>query len=347
MLKFQDFPLWLNLTLFAGAAFLVWMAGTRLADYADAVATRTGLSKVFLGMMMLGIATSLPELVTTVTASIIGNAALVSGNLFGGVALQVVVLAIVDLLAVRGALTYFAPRPLLLFHGVMLLLLLALALAGASAGEPLALYGVGLTPLILLGGYVLTLRMSTGSDYLPRWKATDEPPKSNANDSGTTRFERTSNRRLYLFAAFAGALLFVAGWVLANAGDALAEQTALGASFIGVALVASSTSLPELSTTLAAVRRGNHEMAVSNILGTNCLEVALFFPSDLFYRKGPILAAIDRSAMFAGTLAMVVTCVFVIGLLERRNRTVLGMGIDSLIVIIVYIVGLAGLFYLR
>ena len=134
---------------------------------------------------------------------------------------------------------------------------------------------------------------------------------------------------------------------MAQSGDALSEQTGLGASFVGVALVAGSTSLPEISTTIGAVRRGNHEMAVSSILGTNCLELALFFVADLLYRDGPILAATDRSALFAATLGMVVTCIFLIGLLERRDRTVLRMGVDSLAVLIAYTSGLFGLYALR
>src|SRR5690606_10938507 len=116
--------------------------------------------------------------------------------------------------------------------------------------------------------------------------------------------------------------ILAGGWALASVGDVLAEQTGLGASFVGVALVASSTSLPEVSTTLAAVRRGNHQMAVANILGTNCLEVGLFFVADVFYREGPILAQVDRSALFAAALGMIVTAIFLAGLLERRNRTI-------------------------
>jgi cation:H+ antiporter len=114
-----------------------------------------------------------------------------------------------------------------------------------------------------------------------------------------------------------------------------------------VALVAGSTSLPELSTALAAVRQGNHQMAVSNILGTNCLEVGLFFLADIFYRSGPILAATDRSALFAATIGLVVTCIYLLGLLERRDRTVLRMGYDSLAVLIAYSSGLVGLYFLR
>jgi cation:H+ antiporter len=120
-------------------------------------------------------------------------------------------------------------------------------------------------------------------------------------------FRTTSTRRIYVSSGLTVLVILGAGWVLARTGDALSEQTGLGASFIGVALVAASTSLPEVSTSLGAVRRGNHQMAVSNILGTNCLEVALFFLADAVYRGGPILAALDRSAPFAAALGMVVT----------------------------------------
>ncbi len=348
LLDFGAFPLWVNLSLFVGAAVMVWVAGTRLAGYAEAVGERTHLSHAFLGMVLLGVATSLPEIATTITGSLIGNAQLVSGNLFGGVALQVAILAVVDLIAVRGALTYFTPHPVLLFQGVMLLLLLAVAIAGAALGEPLALFGIGLTPFLLLAGYLLTLRMSSGGDYLPRWRAIDEaPPSIKQPEIAEKWLEQISNRKLYTYAALAALVILAAGWLLARAGDVLAGQTGLGASFVGVALVAASTSMPELSTTLGAVRRRNHEMAVSNILGTNCLEIALFFVADLFYRGTPILAATDRSSLFAATLGLIVTCIFLIGLLERRNRTIFGMGVDSMLVLVVYLAGLGGLYYLR
>ena len=344
---FHSLSLWINALLLAGAAVAVWIAGTRLAGYADAVASRTNLSKALLGMLMLGVATSLPEIATTVTGAVIGNAQLVAGNLFGGVALQMAILAIVDVAAVKGALTFFTPQPVLLFQGVMLLLLLALAMAGAASGEPLAYAGVGLTPVLLFAGYLATIRVSQGGDYVPRWRATNQPEPDAGTDTQHDEVHELSNARLYSYSAVAAAVILAAGWLLARTGDALAVQTNLGSSFVGVSLVAASTSLPELSTALGAVRRGNHQMAVSNILGTNCLEVALFFLADAVFRGGPILASTDRSAMFAGALGMVVTAIFLLGLLERRNRTVLRMGIDSLAVLVVYASGLAGLYALR
>ena len=345
---FAAFSIWTNVGVFVGAAALIWVAGTRLANYADAISLRTQLSHAFLGMVLLGFATSLPEIATTITGALLGNARLVAGNLFGGVALQIAILAVVDWIAVRGALTYFTPQPALLFQGVMLLLLLGLALAGAAAGEPFSFAGVGFTTPLLLIGYVFTVRLSRGGDYLPRWRATNEPPQEDIRINATSdSLEHTPNTRLYLYCGVAALLILVAGWTLAQAGDALAEQTKLGASFMGVAFVAASTSLPELSTSLGAVRRGNHEMAVSNILGTNCLEVGLFLVADAVYRGGPILQALDRSALFAGAMGVVVTSIYLLGLLERRDRTVLGMGIDSLGVLSVYVIGVVVLYFLR
>lgn len=346
-MSFQDSPLWLNLALFAAAAVCVWIAGARLAGYADSIADRTGLSRAFLGMALLGVATSLPELATTISGAVIGNARLVSGNLFGGVSLQIAVLAIVDLVAVRGALTYFAPGAVLLFQGTMLLLLLSIALAGVALGEPLSVLGVGVTPVLLVAGYLMTLRVTQGGAYLPRWRPEDPPQQAAAPPQEEREQPAPIRGRMYWRVAAAAAVIFVSGWLVAVTGDSLAVQTGLGASFVGVALVAASTSLPELSTTIAAVRRGRHGMAVSNILGTNCLEVALFFVADLFYREGAILAVPDESALFAGTVALVVTCMFLLGLLERRNRTVLGMGVDSFAVLVTYVCGLVGLYTLR
>jgi cation:H+ antiporter len=345
--QFTTFPLWLNVALFGAAAALVWFAGTRLAGYADAIAARTRLSAALLGLVLLGVATSLPEIATTVTAAAIDNPRLVAGNLFGGVSLQIAILAVVDLVAVRGALTYFTPQPVLLFQGVMLLLLLATAVAGSAIGEPIAVFGIGLTPMLLMAGYLATVRVSSSEQYLPRWRATNEPPPADERHHADESLQRLSNTRVYTYSGISALVILAAGWVLARTGDVLAEQTGLGASFVGVALVAASTSLPELSTTLGAVRRGNHQMAVSNILGTNCLEVALFLIADSVYRGEPILRTVDTSAMFAGAIGMIVTAIFLLGLLERRDRTILGMGVDSLGVLLVYGCGIVGLYSLR
>ena len=88
-------------------------------------------------------------------------------------------------------------------------------------------------------------------------------------------------------------------------------------------------------------------MAVANIFGTNAFLVALLFLSDLFYRQGPVVQAVDRSSVFAAAAGIVATSVYLVGLIERRNRRFLGMGIDSSIVLVCYATTLLVLYLLR
>jgi len=95
------------------------------------------------------------------------------------------------------------------------------------------------------------------------------------------------------------------------------------------------------TTNYSAVRFGAYSMAAANILGTNSLEIALFLPAELAYREGPIFDAIGPSAAFLGSMGIVVTSLYLWGILERRDKTVFGMGLDSLAVLVFYIGGLA------
>ena len=345
LVDFTSLPLWLNLLIFAAGAAAIWPAGARLAGYVDRIGRRTGLGDAFLGVAMLGVATSLPELVTTITGSMIGNAPLVTGNLFGGIAMQVAILSVVDAFVVRDALTYAAPKPVLLFQGVMLLMLLAITLVGISLDDPLGFFGVGATPAVVMLVYVAMVRFTIDPRYLPRWEPThvgDAPALQEPEDG-----ERWSTSKLSIRVALAALTILVAGWTVASTGDAMAQQTGLGSTFVGVVLVAISTSLPELSTTITASRAGNYEMAISNILGTNCLSVALLLPADIAYRGGPVLATADDATVLAIAMGMVVTAVHLLGLLERRNKTIAGMGVDSVAILVLYGISLIGIYTLR
>jgi cation:H+ antiporter len=141
-------------------------------------------------------------------------------------------------------------------------------------------------------------------------------------------------------------VILVAGFVLARVGEAIAEQSGLGATFIGATLLSTSTSLPEVSTAIAAVRLGNYSMAVSNIFGSNGLMVALLLVADLFYREGPILLGGDAAATFTVAMGIVVTGAYLVGLVERRNQVILRMGIDSVAVLVFYVSTLAILYWI-
>ncbi|RMF09300.1 MAG: sodium:calcium antiporter, partial [Alphaproteobacteria bacterium] len=81
-------PLLLNLALFAACAAAVWLAGTRLSRLADAISDRLRIGKALMGLVFLATATSLPEIVTVITAALANDAQLVLSNMFGGITFQ-------------------------------------------------------------------------------------------------------------------------------------------------------------------------------------------------------------------------------------------------------------------
>lgn len=350
-LDFGSNALWLNGVIFAVAAAMVWWVGFRISIYADSISDRTGLGEALMGLIFLALVTEMPEIGTTVTAASTGNTELALNNIFGGIVMQTAILGVVDLTLVRGALTFFTPRPVLLLEGVLLTMLLALTLAASTAGEFGAIWGVGLWSVLLLVVYILTIYLI--ASYQEQWQPVDAPEDPyrpgdpGAPESLQARLKEWTLRRLILFFVLGSVLIFIAGMVLARSGEVLAEQTGLGASFVGGTLLAASTSLPELSTSMGAVRLGNYSMAFSNIFGSNGIMVTLLFISDVFYREGPILDTIGNSAMFSAAMGIVVTAVYLGGMVERRDRTIMRMGLDSFLVLLIYPASLVVLYLLR
>lgn len=346
-------PLWLLLAAFGVGAVIVWLAGTKLSRWADRIARRTEMGQALVGVLLLGAATGLPEMATSVSVAALGNGAMAGAGLLGAIAMQLAVLAAIDVVAVRrGALTFFTPKPALLMQGVMLVMMLCLVIAAMAAGEVLVVLGVGAWSAGLLLTYVAALWTIQRYEGDPRWHPLQpggesepgEPPVADGPPESVESATEVPMRRVWLYFALAALGVLIGGFLVARAGDAIAERTGLGASLLGATLLALATSLPEISTTWGAVRIGAYVMAVANILGTNAFSVALIFVADISYREGGLLSTLDNGAIFVAALGAVLTCVYLWGLLERRDRSLLRGGYDSIAVLVLYAAGMA-IFY--
>src|SRR5690606_29261769 len=123
-------PLWANAAIFVAAGAVVWFAGVRLPRNLDVIADRQGLSGVFVGMLLLGGITSLPEVANVTTASLAGNPALAVNNLLGSAAINVLLLAVADAWIGREAVTGMVARPSTMMMATLcMLVLVAVALA--------------------------------------------------------------------------------------------------------------------------------------------------------------------------------------------------------------------------
>jgi cation:H+ antiporter len=343
VIDFLELPLSGNIGLLAAGSVAVWLAGTRLSVLAHRIAVRTSLTEAYVGLLLLAASTSLPELATSTTASVAGNAQLATSNLLGGVAMQTAVLGIVDAVGLKGALTYFSPGPVLLMQAVFIILLLGIVIAAAAAGTNLSLLNVGAGTFVVAIAYVAGLYLLKRYESHPGWQAVNPPEVADITDRDEKLQSPPGDTPLSsLLRSFALLCLVVlaAGWLVAETADAVAVQSGIGATFVGATLLAAASSLPELSTTIQAARQGAYRMAISNIFGSNVLDITLLFVADVCYRGGPILAEAPTVTVFTAALGIVLTCLYLGGLLERGDRAVLRLGWDSVSVLVVYGAGL-------
>lgn len=349
-IDFEQLPLIILVPLFGAASVAVWLSGAALSRYAELLARRTDITRAFAGLVLLGAATSLPEIATSASASINGHPVLAGNNVLGGIAMQIAVLALVDAFGVRGrALTLFSASPIFLMQGVMLIILLATMSAGIAVGEQISVFRVGLWPLLLMAIWLGALYVVNRYERRPQWEPTREahPPPVPAGPAEDRRLTDMATFNVSLRFASVSLAVLVSGYVVAETGAGIAQRSGLGESFVGATLVAVATSLPEVSTTFAAVRLGAYSMAAGNIFGANALQMALFLPADVLYREGLIIDELDPQTIFLPGLAIVMTAIYLWGVLEKRDRTVFGVGVDSAVVMVLYLAGMLFYYSLR
>jgi cation:H+ antiporter len=153
--------------------------------------------------------------------------------------------------------------------------------------------------------------------------------------------ERSLAAVLAIFTAGAVVTL-IGGVVLESGGSQLADRAGINGVIFGATVLALATALPEISSGVAAVRIGDHQLATGDIFGGNAFQVCLFLVADLVAGR-PVLPTAGALNSWLGGLGIVLTVIYVIGVVVRPRRCLLRLGIDSILVLIVFGLGILGL----
>jgi len=321
---------------------VILLAGTKLARYGDVIAEKTGLGRIWIGLVLLAAITSMPELVTGVSsAAIVGLPDLALGTLFGSCLFNLAILALRDVLCRSAPILSKASLRHMASAGWGILLI-ALAAGSILAGERLsglALGWVGIPSIIILILYL------TGVRQIFRFERKHPLPPQAA----PSRYQGIPMRRLYLKFALAAIAVIGAGIWLAVVGKEIALTTGWDASFVGSLFLAITTSMPELVVTIAALRLGAIDMAVANILGANMLDIVVITWADLFYTQGSILSQprslVSDVHLTTVAVAIVMNLFVIAGLYFRQKRkTFFIISWYGLVLIGLYIFGAYHLF---
>ncbi|UAW98563.1 calcium/sodium antiporter [Halopseudomonas nanhaiensis] len=291
----------------AGLALLVWSAD-KFVDGASATATHFGMPTLLVGMLIIGFGTSAPEMVVSALAASQGNPGLALGNAYGSnitnIALILGLVAVISPISVHSQVLR---KELPILMGVTLLAGYQLLNGQLSRMDAWVLLGVF---FLLMGWSIFQGMRGRGdaleSDYDAELKANAMPLKS------------------ALIWLFVGLLLLVlSSRVLVWGAVSIAQSLGVSDLIIGLTIVAIGTSLPELASSIAAIRKNEHDLALGNVIGSglfNTLAVVGIAAGIMPLSVDPVVLYRDWMVMAGLTLALFIMGIGLRGRQGRINR---------------------------
>lgn len=311
-------------------AVLIGFAGPVLTRSGDIIARRTGISRTWVGLLLLATATSLPELFTGISAVTVADAPDIAvGDALGSCVFNLAMLVVLDAMH-RDAPMYGRMDQghiLTAGFGVILIGFAGVSLLLGRDGLDFKILHVGVYTPVILVLYLVAMR----SAYV--YERSRPVPLAATGDDPDVTLAMAVTR--YLAAA---AVVVVAGTWLPFVAVEIADVMGWRATFVGTLLVAGATSLPELVVTISALRLGALDMAIANLLGSNLFDVLILAIDDIFYVRGPLLSAVSATHAITAFAAVIMSGIVIVALLYRPAGRFRGtVGWVSLSLLIVYL----------
>jgi cation:H+ antiporter len=324
---------------FIVCAAIIFYSGKRVAKYGDIIAEKTGLGGLWIGVILVAIATSLPEIFTGVGSTVFVNAPdLTVGNLFGANTYNLLNISLLDFLNKGSPLLSSVSIGQLLTAGLSLipLLIASIGIFLSIRLPQLSFMNISLYSILILIGYLVAMRtifrFERNQQQIMRELKKEEEILLKYNDIPL-------KKACILYVLFA-IMIAGAGIWLAYIGEELAQFLSLGQNFIGSLFLGFATTLPEITVSVAALRIGAKELAVANMLGSNLFNMAIIFLNDIFYRKAPIFKVISQQHIFTAFIVMLMTITVIVGLILKPKKKIrFGLSVYSIMLITIFIVG--------
>ena len=332
---FDGFGLPALVVIFGVSAGAVAGAGIALARNGDAIAQRTGLGGLVVGMFLLAGATSLPEIATDVSAALADAPDLAVGDLFGSSMANMAILALVDLVYRGRVWTTVGLGQARL--AAVAIALTSVALLALLLPNPIAIGWIGVETIVIVVGYL------AATAWIHRTRRTGRHEQDLSGEViaptgwGDAASPGAPLRAVAIRFAMAASVVLVAAPFVALSAEGIAHETGIGQTFVGTFLLAATTSLPELVASLTAIRIGAHDLAVGNLFGSNAFNMVALLAADLAYFPGPILAAVAPAQAIAGVGAILLMALALAAVIHGTETRIRRLEPDAVAVLLVYV----------
>ena len=345
---FQQFSATLLVIIFLVSTIAIWIAGVKITKAIDTITTYYNLGEAFGGMFFLAIVTNLPEIAITVVAAYHHDYDIAVSNLLGGIAIQTFVLVLIDAFGVgqKAPLTSKGKGPILIIEGISLIFILTIVMMSKQFSNDVFFFRS--TPfewlilLIWLGSIHFISRLSK-KNKVTLTVINDE---ENMHHLKSRRRKKIENHQTAIIVfIICAAITLMACWALEESSDLLAKHFNMSGVLFGATFLALATALPEISTGIASAKIKDYQMAVSDIFGGNAFLPVLFLAASLIGGDA-ILPSLKPSDMYLTGLGIILTGIYIIGMVVASKKQFFNLGVDSIIVTVVYIAGVIGLLFL-
>ncbi len=339
--------------------FLLFAVGTQLIIYADAVSEKTNISQLWVGMILLSIVTSLPELVSNLAAVLIVHQPnLALGNIIGSNIFNLTILFVVEIIFVGNSIfnaihkNYIkAVRLSLVITGIILLQILFFInvkpifnFLGINFYPDLSIGFISGASILIFVGYFIGMKfymkdLSFDEESLP----VEE------------KYLHLSKQTVIFRFIFFSALIVILGIIMSMLADKIAlfelqlkhSSLVLGHTFVGSLLLALATSLPELVVSIQAIRKINSvNMAIGNILGSNLFNLVIICISDLFYFRNPLFHDVSYSHIISIGIFVLMASLVSFGIVNKRKHKQ-KISMESILILVLYIIYLFLIYHFR
>jgi cation:H+ antiporter len=314
--------IWLELAVCA--SLIIWTAST-LSRYADILSEKTGLSKGWVGVILLAGITSQPELASgTCTVDWLKAPNLAAGAIMGSCLINIFLIAILDR-SYQPHRVFSREQDAHILAGGLGILMLGMATVATLVGPPFNNFGlwrVSLVSLILIIVFMIGVRLVS---YLEKDRTRQKVHK----EARVFPFKQISKRRTYgVFALTLIAVILLGVW-LSAVGARIATTTGLSRSFVGNLFLAESTSLPEIAASLTAIHLGAVDLVIGNVFGSNLANIFILSFYDLIDGGAKLWTSLTQSNALVAVVAMMMPGIIFISLrfraTSRTNTRISGM----------------------
>ena len=334
----ESLSLTVQILIFIISGGIIWYFSNKLSHIVDFINEEYKLGAAFGGTILLSLIVNLPEVAIVIKGTLQGDTSLAIGNILGGIAIQTVLLAFFDFKTRKESqpLSTITSNTNSISQGVFLSLILALVVLGTQLDSMYVSTRISIIEVLILIAWVLsllTLKRCEAGNLIPM-------PEVNANHGIKT----TRKKAIFSIITIAIVILFF-GFILAETSEHIAHSMNISGVVFGATILLLITALPELSGGIAFIKSKSYNVLISDIFGGNSFLPLLFLLANIL-NKGSILPEAKKADLYLTALSIVLTLTFVIGMIIKFPKRKFGLGVDSWVAIVIYILGMIGLIFI-